>query len=183
MPNDPNRSRYVAKSHAVTPKTHARQAQEYAEAVYQSLRQWSVYEVRDVIPKISYAAFREDFGEELISTLGAGGDPLPTRLRLPHADVNEVSAGQIISRMQASHSYDRQALGNLLDKLRSSARTPATLIRPEGGWERNAPYHATWAVAVLTLAVELRDPKAELFLPYCRRVMGRPDVANSAGKT
>lgn len=176
MPTPPQRRRFhIARGRQAKPAPHAEQARRYAEEYYQALRRWHVELAQASVPIISYDAFRP---EPEISTLGELLPSRPSMLQLPDGQHYETDVAEAISVMSASRGQDRRAAGILLDRLRSPhVRTPATLLRENGQWQPDAPRHAAWAVACLTLGVLLRDKQAERFLPYCRRAMEGREVA------
>ncbi|WP_146202741.1 hypothetical protein [Deinococcus irradiatisoli] len=121
------------------------------------------------LPKMSYAQYRPGWEPE--STLGEGGPAKATVLRTPIGEVNEAEVGRIITRMAESGVREARAAGLLLERIRGGSVTPLKLLKPDGRWERDAPRNAAYAIAVLTMAVQLRDGAAEQYLPYCRRIM------------
>ncbi|GGN44197.1 hypothetical protein GCM10010842_32440 [Deinococcus daejeonensis] len=141
-------------------RTETRDARQYAEQWYQTLRTWDVH-FPDVLPKISYAAFRDQGAYDPL-TMGEGGPPQKTYLRTPAGEVSETEVGQIISDMTLSTMPDTVLLGRMLDRLRRHDNgCMAALLRPDGRWERNREAAMRYALAVLTLAVRLGDVHAE----------------------
>ncbi|WP_161881921.1 hypothetical protein [Deinococcus alpinitundrae] len=123
---------------------------------------------------MSYAQYRPGWEPE--GTMGQGGPEKATVLRTPIGEVSEVEVGRLITRMAESGVREARAAGLLLERIRSGNVTPQTLLREDGRWQPDAPRHAAYAVAVLTLAIQVCDERAEQFLPYCRQVMERPGV-------
>ncbi|GGR34052.1 hypothetical protein [Deinococcus ruber] len=122
---------------------------------------------------MSYTGFRPG-GFEISTLAELNGPSQPTFLSLPCGERSESEVAQVISMMKASAAHDRRDAGRVLDRLRDPrSGVPASLLREDGKWQRDAPRHAGYAVAVLTLAVALRDPLAEVLLPVCRNVMQR----------
>lgn len=155
------RRRYVAKSRGVKPQPQGQLARQHAEAWYQALNRWEVRVATSRLPKMSYAQYRPGWEPE--STLGEGGPDVATMLKTP---INEAEVGRLITRMVESGVLEARATGQLLERIRGGSLTPRTLLREEDGrWQPDAPRHAAYAVAVLTLAVltlavHLRDQRA-----------------------
>lgn len=156
-------------------RTLAHEYRAHAEVWYQALRRWKVELPRVPVPRTSYAPFTS--GWEPLSTLGEGGPDLPTALVTPVGQVGEAEVARLIGLMLASEVPDTRAVGGLLEKLRGEYRTPATLLREDGRWQPDTSRHAAYAVAVLTLAVQLGDRHAEAPLRYARAVQQRPALA------
>ena len=80
--------------------------------------------------------------------------------------------------MQRSSTFETSENGHLLDALRDpTQRKPESLLREDGRWMRQTS--PAWALAVLSLAVVLRDGYAGQYLPYCRREFERAATAES----
>ena len=178
----PERRRY-ARMHdrqtAQEARTHAQQARAYANLWYLTLLAWEVEHARVLVSSVRYGAFRPQSAPSDIEMIGSSMPDQPSYLNLPSGQYRETEVGQIISTMMSSTTFETSENGHLLDALRdASQRKPATLLREYGGWQPDAPRHAAWALAVLSLAVALRDTQAGQYLSYCRRVMDRPDVAD-----
>ena len=178
----PERRRY-ARMHdrqtAQEARTHAQQARAYAELWYQALLAWEVEHPRVLVSSVRYGAFRPQSAPSDIEMIGSSLPDQPSYLNLPSGQYRETEVGQIISAMMQSGAFETSENGHLLDALRdASQRKPATLLRENAAWQPDAPRHAAWALAVLSLAVALRDTQAGQYLSYCRRVMDRPDVAD-----
>lgn len=178
----PERRRY-ARMHdrqaAQEARTHAQQARAYAELWYLTLLAWEVEHPRVLVSSVRYGAFRPQSAPSDIEMIGSSLPDQPSYLNLPSGQYRETEVGQIISAMMQSGAFETSENGHLLDALRdASQRKPATLLRENGGWQPDAPRHAAWALAVLSLAVALRDIHARQYMAYCRRVMDRPDVAD-----
>ena len=171
------RPRLQLRQAAQQQRTHAQQARQYAERWYQALLAWKVEHGSVPVPRNNYTDFRNRMHGG-ISTLGEFLPTQATMLILPSGEYRETEVAQIISAMQASSAFETSENGHLLDALRNPGqRKPSTLLRENGGWQPDASRHAAWALAVLSLASALRDTHAGQYLPYCRRVMDRPDVA------
>ncbi|WP_019585236.1 hypothetical protein [Deinococcus apachensis] len=147
----------------------ARQYRALAEDWYRALRAWDVREPA-APPPISYAPFTD--GWEPVTTLGEGGRDLPTALMTPIGELREVEVGRLISTWAASSVPDRRAAGALLERVRGAFTAPRSLLE-DGGWAYPAPRHAGYAVAVLSLAVQFGDARAEAALVYAQAVLRR----------
>ena len=177
----PERRRY-ARMHdrqtAQEARTHAQQARAYANLWYLTLLAWEVEHPRVLVSSVRYGAFRLQSAPSDIEMIGSSLPDQPSYLNLPSGQYRETEVGQIISAMMQSGAFETSENGHLLDALRDPGqRKPGTLLREDGRWERDAPRMASWGLAVLALAVALRDTQAGQYMAYCRRVMERPDVA------
>ncbi len=150
----------------------------YAEEWYRALRGWEVSLPAVPVARVSYDFAR---GFEPISTMGEGGPDLPTALHTPAGQMREVEVGRMITSMAASPVHDRQAAGQLLERVRSALTAPTSLLREDGRWASPAPRMAGYAVAVLTLAVAMGDSEAEGPLRYVGAVMRRSGTPDDDG--
>ncbi|SMB93340.1 hypothetical protein [Deinococcus hopiensis] len=139
-------------------RTQAREAREYAERWYQALRGWDVREV-----EIPYS-FHYEPSEEGLEFLTLGSNVrAPTRyLQTPIGEFTEGEVGALITTMSRSLVPEQKQLGKMLDKLRHERHNcMARLLREDGRLHQHPERAVRYAVAVLTLAVQLRDEKAE----------------------
>ncbi|WP_019584700.1 hypothetical protein [Deinococcus apachensis] len=146
----------------------AQQYRDYAEAWYQALRAWDMREV-----KIPYS-FHYEPGESDLDFLTLGSNVrTPTRyLQTPAGEFTEGEVGVVITTMSRAPLVEQMQLGKMLDKLRHTPdTTPVSLLREDGRWHQNRERVARYAVAVLTLAVQLRDEGAEGPLRYAKAVL------------
>ncbi|SMB84676.1 hypothetical protein [Deinococcus hopiensis] len=139
-------------------RTQAREARQYAERWYQALRGWDVREVE--IPYSFHYEPSED-GPEFL-TLGSN-TPMPTRyLQTSAGEFTEGEVGTLITTMSRSPVPEQKQLGKMLDKPRHERQVcMASLVREGGRWKRHRERAVSYAIAVLTLAVQLRDEPAE----------------------
>ena len=152
-------------------RTHAQQARAYAQQWYAALLAWEVETPRMVRPLVSYQAQR-DHREGNLSTLGEFLPDQKCMLSLPNGQHLEGEVSQIINRMMLSGALEAAENGHLLDSLRDpTQRKPEGLLRPDGRWQRQTS--PAYALAVLSLAVQLRDGMAVQYLGYCRRAFER----------
>lgn len=151
-------------------RTQAREARQYAEAWYQALRAWDVREV--TIPHSFHYEPSED-GPEFL-TLGSNA-PLPTRyLQTPIGEFTEGEIGALITTMSRSPIPEQKQLGKMLDKLRHERGTAmATLLQGGSSWHQNRERAVRYAVAVLTLAVQVRDEAAQAPLAFAQAELQR----------
>lgn len=140
-------------------RTETRDARQYAEQWYQTLRTWDVH-FPDVLPKMSYAAFRDQGAYDPL-TMGEGGPPQKTYLRTPAGEISETEIGQIITDMTLSTLSDTVLLGRMLDRLRRHDNACMESLLRGTSWSQNRESAIRYAVAVLTLAVRLGDVHAE----------------------
>lgn len=140
-------------------RTETRDARQYAEQWYQTFRTWDVH-FPDVLPKMSYAAFRDQGAYDPL-TMGEGGPPQKTYLRTPAGEISETEIGQIISDMTLSTLPDTVQLGRMLDRLRRHEHACMESLLRGTSWSQNRESAIRYAVAVLTLAVRLDDVHAE----------------------
>lgn len=145
-------------------RTGHRETRLYAEECYRALRKWEV-RYPTVLPRISYAAFRElEYADPI--TMGEGGPPQKTYLLTSAGEISETEIGQVISTMAQSSVPDVVQL----DRLRRDRNgCAASLLREDGRWERNREGALRYAVAVLSLAVRLGDVHAERPLQAVQR--------------
>ena len=149
------------------------QARQYAELWFQALLAWKVEHGRVLVARNNYTDFRNRMHGG-ISTLGEFLPAKATMLILPSGEYLEGEVSQIIKTMQRSSTFETSENGHLLDALRDpTQRKPSTLLREDATWGPRSGEMAGWALAVLSLAVALRDTQAGQFLPYFRRVMDR----------
>ncbi|UQN06309.1 hypothetical protein [Deinococcus sp. QL22] len=142
-------------------------ARAYAEQWYQSLRAWKLVFGEAAVMSVSYAAFRNSGGDG-ISTLGEGGTPSPTTLITPMGEVGEGETGRTITTLEYAGTPDAARLGRRLKAIRGGT-SMATLVDERGGWASPKERAMEYAVAVLTLAVRLRDPHAEIHLFHLQK--------------
>lgn len=147
-------------------RTETRDARQYAEQWYQTLRTWTVH-YPDVLPKISYAAFRDQGAFDPL-TMGDGGAPQKTYLRTPAGEVSETEIGQIITDMATSTIPETVQLGRMLDRLRHHDTGCMESLLRGTSWSQHRERAVRYAVAVLTLAVHLGDVHAERPLQIVR---------------
>ncbi|GGS06803.1 hypothetical protein GCM10008960_36510 [Deinococcus sedimenti] len=140
-------------------RTETRDARQYAEQWYQTLRTWDVH-FPDVLPKISYAAFRDQGAYDPL-TMGEGGLPQKTYLRTPAGEISETEIGQLITDMTTSTIPETMQLGRMLDRLRRHEHARMESLLRGTSWSQNRENALRYAVAVLTLAVRLGDVHAE----------------------
>jgi len=168
-----NRARQTVDQ-LTAPRERQREARQYAEQWYQALLCWQVEHSRVPTPAVTYSGFADRWG--YVTTLGEVLPDQATMLRLPTGQYLEGEVAQIITRMGLSTAKETRESGRLLDALRRpEARKPESLLRAGASWARDASRMAAWGLAVLSLAVVLRDEQAEAHLVYCRQVMGHPD--------
>ena len=159
--------RQAAQQH----RTHAQQARAYANLWYLALLAWKVEHGRVLVAKNNYTDFRNRMHGG-ISTLGEFLPAQATMLILPSGEYLEGEVSQMIKAMQRSSTFETSENGHLLDALRDpTQRKPETLLREDGRWMRQTC--PAWALAVLTLAVQLRDEAADQHIGYCRREFER----------
>lgn len=179
LPMPPERRRYVSRGRQSTqaltlPREQAREARQYAQRWYVALSDWQVERALVRIPAVSYAGFADRWG--YVSTLGEFLPDQCTMLELPIGQHLEGEVGQIISTMQASSVTATRQCGDLLHLIRTpGSRKPDSLLNGAGQWQPDAPRMAAYALACLSLAVVLRDTRAEFYLPYLRGVAGRDE--------
>ena len=179
MPPERRRPRLQLRQAAQQQRTHATQARQYAELWYQALLAWEVEHGSVPVPRNNYTDFRNRMHGG-ISTLGEFLPAQATMLILPSGEYLEGEVSQMIKAMQRSSTFETSENGHLLDALRDpTQRKPTSLLREGDRWERDAPRMAAWALAVLSLAVALRDEHAGQYLAYCRRVMDRGCISLS----
>ena len=170
----PERRRYarvLERELAREERTHAQQARAYAQLWYLALLAWEVEHGRVLVARNNYTDFRNRMHGG-ISTLGEFLPDQATMLNLPSGQYRETEVGQIISTMMQSGAFETSENGHLLDALRDpSQRKPEGLLRPDGTWQRQTS--PAYALAVLSLAVQLRDGMAVQYLSYCRRAFER----------
>ncbi|MBZ9752742.1 hypothetical protein K7W42_18025 [Deinococcus sp. HMF7604] len=140
-------------------RTEHREARLYAQQWYAALRVWAVH-YPTVLPKISYAAFREQ-GHFDALTMGDGGPPQKTFLRTPAGEISEVEIGQVITDMTLSAVPETVQLGRMLDRLRRHDNSCMESLLRGTSWSQNRESAVRYAIAVLTLAVRLGDVHAE----------------------
>jgi|GEM_PF-2584593 len=169
----PRRSRYVAKSRGVTYLKPEQAARAYAEAWYQALRAWRVQEVVIPSPRQGSSTFgASDWGD--YNTLGEPGRSVARYLVTPYASgegeamLTEGEVGGMISLMVRSGVPEAVLYGRMLERLRKGT-SMQSLVREGGGWAYPREQAVRYALAVLTLAVRLRDARAEGFLRVLQR--------------
>ncbi|SMB93292.1 hypothetical protein SAMN00790413_01920 [Deinococcus hopiensis KR-140] len=145
-------------------RREAKEARAYAECWYQAIRAWKVRTVQ--LPSPGDGRYQPDDLDFL--TLGMGGPITATYLQTPIGDCTEHEVATVIKELLGSGVPDHRAIGQLLDRLRGTYRTPVTLLRECGRWQPDMARHAAYAVAVLTLAVRLGDGHAEAPLARAR---------------
>ncbi|KQR00078.1 hypothetical protein [Deinococcus sp. Leaf326] len=135
----------------------AKDARAYAESWYQALLAWEIREV-----KIPYSFHYDPEPELDFITLGSNART-PTRyLRTPAGEFTEGEVGVCITEMAAAGTVERKLLGKMLEKLRHErANCPGRLLHEDGRWHQHREWVTRYAVAVLTLAVQLRVLEAE----------------------
>lgn len=169
-PKSPGKPRsFVARSQVLRASPHKQglAARQYAELWFQALRRWKVREVD--VPSArqgsaTYATEVEFYGVAL------GGTQRAHYLTTPFEDaeggemLSEREVGAAITAMTLAGVPETVQLGKMLERLRTHPHcTPASLER-ERGWAYPRERTVRYAVAVLTLAVRLRDPRAEQYL-------------------
>ena len=171
MPPERRRApRTEQRQEAQEARTHAQQARQYANLWYLALLAWEVVYPRPRVPIISYHA--EHAHHHGLSTLGEFLPAQASSLRLPNGDFEQGEVSQIINTMMLSSTFETSENGHLLDALRDPRqRKPESLLREDGHWVRQTS--PGWALAVLSLAVHLRDEIAERYIGYCRREFER----------
>ncbi|WP_146202807.1 hypothetical protein [Deinococcus irradiatisoli] len=159
---------------AINPQpTPGRSAREYAELWYIALRVWSVREVE--LPPGNAGRYYPRDGSTEHLTMGEGGPIKATYLRTPAGDYTEQEVAQAIKTMTLSGIPETVQLGRMLSRLRDErSKTMVSLLR-DGGWSSNREGAVRYGVAVLSLAVRLQDPQAELHLNVLRRVLARAE--------
>lgn len=160
-----------------SPRQAQRDARQYAEAWYQALKAWRV-----VVPPVLTPVIRYGGGwSDPITTMGDGAPDRPSGLELPSGTAREVEVGRLISTWAASPIPAQRELGQLLHGLRSG-RGMNSLIHHSGrGWADPSERAQTYAVAVLTLAVNLGDQEADAQLQHL--VFARTSATLSVSST
>jgi hypothetical protein len=138
-------------------RREAKNARAYAESWYQALLAWEIREV-----KIPYSFHYDPEPELDFITLGSNVRTPARYLRTPEGEFTEGEVGTIITGMTEAGTVERKLLGKMLDKLRQErSNCPGSLLREDGRWHQNRERATRYAVAVMTLAVQLRVEAAE----------------------
>lgn len=138
-------------------RREAKDARAYAESWYQALLAWEIREV-----KIPYSFHYDPEPDLEFLTLGSNARTPARYLRTPEGEFTEGEVGTIITEMAAAGTVERKLLGKMLEKLRHErSNCPGSLLREDGRWHQNRERATRYAVAVLTLAVQLRVQAAE----------------------
>ena len=157
-------------------RTHAQQARQYAQTWYAALLAWEVETPRAVRPAVSYQTIRDH--REGISTLGEFLPEQKSMLSLPNGQHLEGEVSRIINRMMLSGAVETHRNAQLLDALRDATQHKSdSLLRPDGRW-RLWQISPAYALAVLSLAVTLRDALAAQYVGYVRRAYERANAEN-----
>ncbi|RJF71696.1 hypothetical protein D3875_09055 [Deinococcus cavernae] len=106
--------------------------------------------------------------------IGSNKPTLAVYLTTPAGEFDEASVGQLISDMARYGTVETRLLGKMLHKLRHTPETcPASLLRKSGAWHQNREQATRYALAVLTLAVQLRVQEAEHPLKHMHQELAR----------
>lgn len=172
---------FTARAREVRPYPYLserRAHRQYAEDWYQAIRHWRTRTVD--LPSPSAGRYSIDRDLELV-TMGQGmpcsvayletpyrPDRLLGREELGMLDEREVVAA--IVAMQRSPDKEAQGLARFLDRAHRGQGL-ASLLREDGRWHTSRDAALYYALASLTLAVQLRDRRAEEPLRYVREVI------------
>lgn len=131
-------------------------AREYAEAWYQCLREPQTH----TVPLISstgtgFGTFIPDLD---VGNWRTGGGQ--TYIRTPAGDRDERAIGRAVYDMLASSRPDDVLYGKLLGRV-ITGMSMASLLREGGYWHQNRESGIRYALACLTLAVQVDDSAAE----------------------
>ncbi|AFZ66082.1 hypothetical protein [Deinococcus peraridilitoris] len=129
----------------------------YAEFWYRALRTW---DVREVKTPSAYSLSTSYHYEREFDTLGQCGPERVTYLRTPIGEYTEREVGRQISLMVRYGTPETVQLGRMLERIRGDV-APQSLVREGGRWITPTERAVRYGVAVLTLAVRLRDGSAE----------------------
>lgn len=144
--------------HRPTTRDEQREARLYAECWYQALREWRIASYDVARPASSGR------GTAVLLTSGSVGPLEVNYLRTPLGrEVGEVTVARTITTWEVSHIPAQRQHGDLLGRV-VKGQALASLIDSRGGWASPKERAVSYAVAVLTLAVSLRDSKAETHL-------------------
>lgn len=160
MPNDPNRRRVNAP-----PTTSIRAARQYAEVLYQALRNWRTEEAETVL---------FDYGPSNSGTFRLVGVALSSRpssstvisesmLTLPWGSVPERNFGLVMLDLLNSGNSDLILYGKLLARVQTGV-SPATLVDERGGWRFPREKSIRYALAVLYFALMQGQAEASDFI-------------------
>ncbi|MFB9995133.1 hypothetical protein ACFFLM_24595 [Deinococcus oregonensis] len=83
-------------------------------------------------------------------------------------EVGEGETGRAITNLEYAGTPDSAHLGRRLKAIQEG-KSLASLVNERGGWASPKERALEYAVAVLTLAVRLRDPHAEIHLFHLRK--------------
>ena len=139
-----------------------RAARTYAEAWYQALKTWALDTYDVPAPATSGRGSSVD-----LITSGTPGIVTVLYLVTPLGrSVNAHETAQLITDMTRSGTESQRYMERLLERIRGEASLNS-LVHPSGrGWNQPSDRARDYAVAVLTLAVKLRDVEAERHLHH-----------------